>query len=78
MSARVVLQFVFELVARAAAPGTGRVAALDHEVLDDAVELGPVVEAFAREETKLLTVFGASCGNRSQTMRPRDVSKVAV
>jgi hypothetical protein len=43
----VVVELVFELVAGAAAAGTGRVAALDHEVLDDPVELDVVVQRVA-------------------------------
>ena len=45
----VVVELVLELVARAAGAGAGRVAALDHEVLDDPVEDHAVVEALAGE-----------------------------
>ena len=34
-----------ELLARAAGPGAGGIAALDHEIRDDPVERNPVVEA---------------------------------
>ena len=51
-------EFVFEAIAGAAAAGAGGVAALDHEVIDDAVEDGAVVEFVAARNTKLLTVLG--------------------
>src|SRR5699024_1682550 len=38
------VELVLELVARAAAAGAGRVAALDHEAVDDAVEDRTIVE----------------------------------
>src|SRR6185312_14858675 len=45
----VVVELVLELIAGAAGAGARRVAALDHEVRDDAVEDDTVVEAVARE-----------------------------
>ena len=45
----VVVDLVLERVAGPAGPGAGRVAALDHEVADDAVEDHPVIEALAGE-----------------------------
>ena len=84
------LELVVELVAGAAAAGAGRVAALDHEVGDDAVEDGAVVEraplrsGCARvrplllpvaSPTKFATVFGASLLKSLTTMTPLLVSK---
>jgi hypothetical protein len=45
----VLVELVFELVARAAPAGALRTATLDHEVRDDAVEDEAVVEAVAGE-----------------------------
>ena len=50
----VVVELVLERVARAAGAGARRVAALDHEVGDDAVEDDAVVEAVARELREVL------------------------
>ena len=46
------LELVLELVARAAGAATERVAALDHEVRDAAVEDGPVVERRRRSSSR--------------------------
>src|SRR4051794_33196870 len=54
----VLVELVRERVAGAARAGAGRVAALDHEVLDDAVEDHPVVEAVARELLEVLDGLG--------------------
>ena len=51
---RAAVRLVLELVAGAAHAGAGRVAALDHEVRDDAVEDDPVVEAVARKLDEVL------------------------
>ena len=79
------MELVLELVARAAAAGAGRVAALDHEAVDDAVEDRTIVErasllpwAFGWEyslvplarPTKFSTVFGAWLPKRSMEMSP--------
>src|SRR5205085_3237962 len=50
----VVVDLVLEGVARAAGSGPGRVAALDHEVRDHAVEDDAVVEAITREPLEVL------------------------
>src|SRR5207245_9798136 len=50
----VVVELVLERVARAARPGSGRVSALNHEVLDHAVEDDAVVEAVGSELPKVL------------------------
>src|SRR5918992_3828539 len=50
----VVVDLVLELVARAAGAGSLRAAALDHEVLDDAVEDQPVVVAVLRQLHEVL------------------------
>lgn len=55
------VNLVLELVAvdaAAAAAGAGRVAALDHEVLDDAVEDGAVVVAALGKLRKVLARLG--------------------
>jgi len=48
------VKFVAEAIARAATTGTGRIAALDHEVLDDAVEGNAVVKTFTGEKDKIV------------------------
>src|SRR6185437_2053880 len=45
--------FILEAVAGAAAAGGGRIAALNHEVIDDAMEHGSVVELLPRQEHKI-------------------------
>src|SRR5436190_7277227 len=54
----VVVELILERVARAAGPGAGWVAALDHEVRDDAVEDHAVVEAVAGELAEVLDGLG--------------------
>ena len=44
MLVRIAFDFVFEAIAGAAAAGAGGIAALDHEVRDDAVEDRAVVK----------------------------------
>src|SRR5688572_27914785 len=56
---RIALALVGELVAGAAAAGAGRVARLDHEVVDDAVKLHAVVEALTGEKYEI--VDGLRC-----------------
>ena len=46
-------KFVLYRVARSAASGTGRVAALDHETIDDAVEDHAIVVAFLYKRLKI-------------------------
>src|SRR5690349_749119 len=62
MFAWIVFYFVFEPVTRAAAPGPGRVAALDHEVGEDSMKDGAVVKFFAREKNKVIDRFGSVLG----------------
>lgn len=57
MFARIVFYFVFEPVTRAAAAGPGRVAALDHEVVDHAMKEGAVIKFFAREKNEIVHRF---------------------
>ena len=52
------MEFIGKLIAGAAHAGAGRVAALDHERLDDAVEGGVVVEAIARQEDEVVHGLG--------------------
>src|SRR3954470_9284373 len=54
----VLVELVLELIPRAAGPRAGRVAALDHEVLDDAMEDDAVVEAVAGELAEVLDGLG--------------------
>src|SRR5262245_11911044 len=54
----VLVELVLELVAGTARPGARRVAALDHEVRDHAVEDDAVVEAVARELREVLDGLG--------------------
>ena len=54
MFVRVVFDFVFESITRSAAPGPGRVAALDHEIGDHAMKAGVVVKFFAREKNEVV------------------------
>src|SRR4029079_154550 len=51
---RVVVEFVLEAVAGASGAGSGRVATLDHEVGDDAVEDDAVVEPVSGELAEVL------------------------
>ena len=83
-------ELVLEAVAGIARAGAQRIAALDHELRDDAVELDPVVERLLRptcrvlgsvqarmplaRPTKLVTVFGASFSKSSQVNAPIVVS----
>src|SRR2546423_677579 len=57
MFAWIVFYFVFEPVSRAAAAGPGRVAALDHEVVDHAMKESAVVKFFAREKNEIVHRF---------------------
>src|SRR5262249_13914836 len=58
------IDFVFELVTRAATPGPGRVASLDHEIGDDAMKDGAVIEFFAREKNEVVDGFGSVPGEK--------------
>src|ERR1700676_3534471 len=49
---------VFKAVAWTAAPGTCWVAALDHEIGDDAMKHRAVIKAFARQEDKVVDGLG--------------------
>ena len=59
-------------------PVAGGIAALDHEIRDDTMKNGAVVEAFARQENEIVDGLGASLANSSQTMFPLLVSNVTV
>ena len=50
----IVLGFVNESVTRTAAAGALRITALDHEVLNDAMELRPVVELILRQKDEVV------------------------
>src|SRR5262249_51342317 len=58
----IVFYFVFEPVTRAAAAGPGRVAALDHEVVDYAMKDGAIVKFFAREKNEIVHRFRGVLG----------------
>src|SRR5437867_10870686 len=45
---------IYERIARAAGPVPGGVAGLDHEALDDAMELHAVIEPLAREKHEII------------------------
>ena len=57
MFALIVSYFVFELITGAAAAGAGRVAPLDHEVGDNAMEHRAVVKLFAGEKNEVVNRF---------------------
>jgi len=57
MFVRIVFYFVLEPVTRAAAAGPGRIAALDHEVGNHAMEDRAVVKFFAREKNEIVDRF---------------------
>src|SRR5687768_4928583 len=52
--AQVLVEFILDRIARTAAPSARGVATLDHEVGDDAMEDGSVVEALLREIDEVL------------------------
>ena len=54
----IALGLVLELVAGAAAAAGRRVAALNHEILDDAMELRAVIKAFAGQEYEIVHRLG--------------------
>ena len=56
----VVFAFVFEFVARSTHTGAGRIAALRHEVGNDAMEGDVVVKALIGQEDKVIDGFGGS------------------
>ena len=51
------LEFIFELIARPAPSGPGRVTALDHEVADYAVENNSAVKNFLNKENEVVDRF---------------------
>ena len=61
---RIAFELVFEAIAGAAAAGAGGVAALDHEVGDDAVEDGAVVEFVAGQEDEVVDGLGRFLGEQ--------------
>ena len=58
------MELILEAVPWSAGAGSGRIAALGHEVLDHTVKDGSVVEALAGEEDKV--VDGSGCPVRKQ------------
>lgn len=80
---QVVANLVFKLLAvdrAAAAAGAGRVAGLDHEIRDDAVEYDIVVVSSLRESRKVLAGLRkqASAGDRRGQARSTDLGSVGV
>src|SRR6267143_4860893 len=63
-------RFVVELVARAAGAGSLRVAALDDEIGDHAVELKAVVILVARQEDEVIDAVGGQLGVEAERDRP--------
>jgi hypothetical protein len=59
---RIATQFVLELVAGTAAPGACGVAALNHEVVDDAMKRYSVIEAFASQKDEVVDRLGRMLG----------------
>jgi len=55
-----------------------RVAALDHEILDHAVEFGAVINPSFANFTKFATVLGASFSINSNPISPYDVFNVII
>jgi hypothetical protein len=73
------LQFVAKRYPGPPRPGAGRVAALDHEPFDHAVEDHPVVEALARQEHEVVDRVRGLVGEQLRTvMSPLLVFSVAV
>ncbi len=54
-----VIKFIIELVAGSAHAGSGRVAALHHEITDHTVEDGVVVKSLASQENQVID--GSRC-----------------
>src|SRR6266404_2251388 len=54
----IALAFVFEAIARAAAAGSGGVAALNHEIRNHTVKGSPVVKFVARQEHEIVDCLG--------------------
>ena len=75
---RAAVRLVLELVAGAAHAGAGRVAALDHEVRDDAVEDDAVVEAVARELDEVLDRLRRVASKSSSSIAPLFVVTTAL
>ena len=71
-------QLVVEPVAGAAGAGAGRVAALAHEAVDDAVEDHAVVVVVEREEDEVVDGLRGAGGVERDDQSPSDVSIVAV
>ena len=53
------VELVYKAIAGTTGTGTGRVAALYHKVLDDAMENGPIVKTFLRKENEIIDGFGS-------------------
>ena len=61
-----VVSFIRKAVSRIATPGPGGVAALDHEVGDNAVESGIVIVAVFNQKDKIIHRFGSIGGEEFQ------------
>src|SRR5579885_828567 len=61
---RVALGFILETVTRTSAAGAGRIAALNHEVLDDAMKQRAVIKFFPREKNKIVHGFWRILGKQ--------------
>ena len=62
MFARIAFNFVFEPIARSAATGTGRIAALDHEIGNYAMKHGAVIKSLAGEKDEVVHRFRGVLG----------------
>ena len=60
------MELVAEAVARATGAGAGGIAALRHEVLDDAVEDRAVIEAFAGQEHEVVDGLRGLVGEETE------------
>jgi len=64
VAVRVAREFVGEFVAGATASGSGRVAALDHKVGDDAVKTHAIIKAIACQKNEVVHGFGRVSGEK--------------
>ena len=79
MVVRIVFQFVVEPVTRATAAGPGRVATLDHEVVDHAMKDGAVVKFFARQKNEIVHRFRRVFGKEiADDFSPRGLERGGV
>src|SRR5207237_5402845 len=79
MFARVVFHFVIELISRSTTSGAGRVAALDHEVGEDAMKDCAVVKVFAREKDEVVHRFRSVLGKKiAHDLSPRGLERGGV